>query len=544
MPKGVYRIERRYQLISTIDVIIIFGYILALLVMGWFLGKDNKDQEDYFLAGRSMPWLPISLSVAATMISANGFIGAPGWAYTSGVSPYMVNIGVPLAVFFVMWLTMPVFYQLKLTSIYEYVEKRLGISSRMLTVFGFFANSIIQVSSMVFVPALIIQYFTGWSLAVVVPIVVLSAIVYTLLGGIKAVIWTDALQMCVMWLGLFATIFIILDKTGMGFFETLGQAKEAGKLAALDFSFDISRTNAFWATLIGGTVMWIRYFGFDQGQVQRIFTAKSMKGVKKSFLTSAIVMNVMYFLFMIVGVMLAVFYGGKEFEAANSVMIDFISNHLPVGLVGLIVAGVFAAAMSSVDSLLNSMSTVYVKDIHERFFSKTGEQASLRMSMMISAVWGMIIIIVTLMAFSGTTKSILDVVGSYISYISGPMCGAFFLALFTYKANDKGVTGGVILGFFMTFMFGKYSGASWIWKPAVGMVSTFAFGYIISLITSSKRTIDEIKEFTILGMREKMIKENNTVEDGVTILPMKMDIYTWSLLGFFFVQYIILALIA
>lgn len=530
-------------MISTIDIIIIFGYILALLFMGWFLGKDNEDQEDYFLAGRSMPWLPISLSVAATMISANGFIGAPGWAYTSGISPYMVNIGVPLAVFFVMWLTMPVFYQLKLTSIYEYVEKRLGVSSRLLTVIGFFANSIIQISSMVFVPALIIQHFTGWSLAVVVPIVVLSAIVYTLLGGIKAVIWTDALQMCVMWIGLLATIFIILNKTGLGFFETMAEAQELGKLTALDFSLDISRTNAFWATLIGGTIMWIRYFGFDQGQVQRIFTAKSMAGVKKSFLTSAIVMNVMYFLFMIVGVMLMVFYSGKTFESANGVMIDFISHHMPVGLIGLTVAGVFAAAMSSVDSLLNSMSTVYVKDIHERFFSKTNEQASLRMSMMISAAWGFVIILVTLMAFSGTTKSILDVVGSYISYISGPMCGAFFLALFTYRANDKGVTLGVVIGFIITYLFGNYAGASWIWKPAVGMISTFGVGYLASMILTSKRKLEDIKTYTVLGMIEKLKAENHTMEDGVTLLPMKMDKYTWSLLGFFLIQYVILFII-
>lgn len=531
-------------MISTIDVIIIFTYIFALLVLGWFLGKDNKDQEDYFLAGRSMPWLPISLSVAATMISANGFIGAPGWAYGSGISPYMVNIGVPLAVFFVMWLTMPVFYQLKLTSIYEYVEKRLGISSRMLTVIGFIANSVIQISSMVFVPALIIQHFTGWSLTIVVPIVVVSAILYTLLGGIKAVIWTDALQMLVMWLGLIATIVIILNKTGLGFFETIGQAKEMGKLTALDFSFDISRTNAFWATLIGGTIMWIRYFGFDQGQVQRIFTSKSMRGIKKSFVMSAFVMNIMYFLFMIVGIMLAVFYNGKVFDSANGVMIDFISNHLPVGLVGLIVAGVFAAAMSSVDSLLNSMSTVYVKDIHERFFIKKGQQASLKLSMTISAIWGLVIVVVTLMAFSGTTKSILDVVGSYISYISGPMCGAFFLALFTYKANDKGVTIGIVAGFVITYLFGTYAGASWIWKPAVGMIATFGVGYLMSLFVPASKKIEDIKAYTVMGMKEKMIKNKETYEDGVTLLPMHMDKYSWTVLGFFVVQYAVLYLIS
>lgn len=533
-------------MISVIDSIIIIVYILGLLVVGWYLGKSNKDQEDYFLAGRSMPWLPIGLSVAATMISANGFIGGPGWAYGSGIAPFMVNVGVPLAIFFVMFTSMPVIYELKLTSIYEYVEKRLGVTSRMLTVIGFLANSVIQISSMVFVPALILQKFTGWDLIVIVPIVVLSAIVYTLLGGIKAVIWTDAIQMVVMWCGLFFAMFMILDKTGMSFFETIGAARDAGKMVALDFSLDITKTNAFWATLIGGTIMWIRYFGFDQGQVQRILTAKSIRGVKNSFMVSAFIMNILYFLFMILGVMLFVFYNGREFDSANNIMIEFIVNELPVGVMGVLVAGVFAAAMSSVDSLLNSMSTVFVKDIYERFITKGETEASLRTSMIISAVWGVVIIIFTLMGFSGTTKSVLSTVGSYISYISGPMCGAFFLALFTKKANDKGVTVGVVTGFLITMFLGlTFAGQfSWIWKPAIGLFFTFGIGYLASMVLPSNKTVEEIEMYTVSGMKAKMIAEGNTEEDGVSKLPLVMDQYTWGVLAFFVAQYIFLAIIA
>ncbi len=531
-------------MISTIDAIIIILYIVGLLLIGWRLGKSNESSEDYFLAGRSMPWLPIGLSVAATTISANSFIGGPGWAYNSGISPYMVNIGVPLAIFIILFTTIPVLYNLKLTSIYMYVEMRLGVRTRMLTVIGFLANSIIQISSMVFIPALILKTFTGWSLTVVVPIIVVSAIIYTLLGGIKAVIWTDAVQMVVMWCGLMFSIILILKSIDMDFFETIALAKEAGKLKALDFTLDISVTNGFWATLTGGTVMWIRYFGFDQGQVQRILTAKSMKGVKRSFVVSAFIMNILYFLFMMVGVLLFVFYKGKEFDSVNSVMIDFITNHLPIGVIGLVVAGVFAAAMSSVDSLLNSMSTVFVKDIYERFFVENEAETSLKMSMAISAIWGIIIIVVTLLGFSGTTKSVIAVVGNYISYISGPMCGAFFLSLFTTKANDKGVTFGVIIGFFLTMLFGMKAGASWIWKPAVGLVATFASGYFASMIFKSDKKIEDIRQFTVIGQREKLISENHTQEDGVSILPLSFDKYSWIVLGFFLFQYAFLTWIA
>ena len=535
--------------IHIIDLIFIILYMATLLYMGYRLGKENKNQEDYFLAGRSMPWLPIGLSVAATMISANGFIGGPGWAYQGGIGPYMVHIGVPLAIFFVLVSSVPMVYNLKVTSVYEYVELRLGVYSRMLAVLGFIANSIIQVSSMVFVPSLIISTLTGFDIRAVVPVVVIVAVVYTLMGGIKAVIWTDALQMIFMWMGLILAYVIITRNLDLGFFDTIATAQSAGKLNALDFTLDLSQTNVFWASLIGGTVMWIRYFGFDQGQVQRVLTAKSMKSVKRSYVTSALVMNILYFFLIFLGIMLYGYYGGQTFASANDVMIDFIINSLPVGVTGLVIAGVFAAAMSSVDSLLNSMSTVYVKDIHERFFSKTSGEASLKMSMSISAIWGAIIIAVTMFGFIGTTKSVLDSVGSYISYISGPMAGAFILSMFTARANDKGVALGVVTGFILNYVvtnqYAAITGASlsWIWKPFIGFAFTFLIGYVLSFLLGGGKIDKAREEYTVMGMRRKLLAEGKTEEDGVSILPFTFDKYAMIVLGFFFLQYVVLYLI-
>ena len=531
-------------MISKIDSIIIIVYILAMLLIGYFMGKDNETQEDYFLAGRSMPWLPIALSVSATMISANSFIGAPGWAYTSGIAPFMVNITVPFAIFIAMYITVPVMYQLKITSVYEYMEYRLGPISRFLTVLQFFINSLIQVSSMVFIPALILKSITGWSLQVIVPLIVLISIIYTLLGGIKAVIWTDVIQTVIIWGGLLLVIFIALRDLNMGFFQTLGAAREAGKMQALDFRFSISNTNAFWASIIGGSVMWIRYFCFDQTQIQRVLTAKSMKGIKSSYLTSAFIMNIMYFLTLLIGLILSVFYSGKEFPASNQVMIGFILEKLPVGVLGLVIAGVFAAAMSSVDSLLNSMTTVFIKDIYEKYFHKKQEETSLKLTMIISAVLGVIIIFIVILGFGGTVKSILDVVGKYISYFSGPAAGAFILAMLTYKANDKGVATGFILGFIGGFYIAKSFGVSWLWNPAIGFTITFVIGYVASMIFTDTELIKDYKKFTAKGMREKMVVEGKLIdEEGVSILPFQIDRYAIAALVFFLSQYIFLALI-
>ena len=239
---------------SAVDVIVVVVYLVAMLVIGYLSGKQNQSQEDFFLAKRSMPWIPIALSVAATMISANGFIGGPGWAYTDGMYPVMVNITVPLAIFVSMWMVTPVFYNLKVTSVYQYMGLRLGNWTRLLTIFQFFVNSLIQVSSMVYIPVLILHMLTGWPLWLLIPAVVLIAIVYTLLGGIKAVIWTDTVQMLVVIGGVVLIVATAIHGTGLGLLDTLAQAKASGKLDALDFSMDITQANTFWATLLGGVL--------------------------------------------------------------------------------------------------------------------------------------------------------------------------------------------------------------------------------------------------------------------------------------------------
>lgn len=528
---------------SKVDFTIVIFYMIGMIFIGYRLGKKNETQEDYFLAGRSMPWLPVGLSVAATMISANGFVGGPGWAYSSGIGPFMVNITVPLAIMAALYTFIPVFYNLKLTSVYEYAEKRLGVYSRTLTVLGFLINSLIQVSSMVYIPALIINKFTNFDIKISVIIIVVVAIVYTLLGGIKAVIWTDATQMGILWGGLIFAFIFILKATGLSVGETFVMAREAGKLQAIDFSFNISSTNGFWASLIGGFIMWVRYFGLDQGQVQRILTSKSYKGVKNSFLVSAVIMNIIYFSFMILGVMLFIYYKGADFNSSNDVMIDFLSNHLPVGVVGLIISGVFAAAMSSIDSLLNSMTTVYTKDIHERFISAKADVTSLKNTMIISVVFGILIVIFTLIGFSGTMKSVLDVIGKYISYISGPMCGAFFLAMFTIKSNDKGVSLGIIIGMIVTFLIGQHIEISWIWNPAIGFVMTSITGYLLSCLTKSDKDEEERYKYTLIGQRKKMVADDDISEEGVSKLPLEFDRYSVILIAFFLLQYIILYLI-
>lgn len=528
---------------SAIDIAVITGYFVLMLVVGYVTGKDNKDTDDYFLAKRSMPWIPVALSVAATMISANGFIGGPGWAYTDGMYPVMANIAVPFAIFIALWITTPVIYQLQVTSVYQYMEKRLGNKTRVLAILQYFVNSLIQVSSMVYIPVLIIHTITGWPIQVLTPIVVVITLIYTLMGGIKAVIWTDTIQMLVVIGGVILVVVTAVKGLDLGFFQTLSEAKATGKLNTLDFTTDVTVTNAFWATLIGGSFMWIRYFCFDQTQVQRVLTAKSLRQTKNSFVVSAFIMNIVYYFMLFVGVLLFLFFEGREFADSNTVMITFILEQLPVGIIGLIIAGVFAAAMSSIDSLLNSMSAVFTKDIYEYYFARGKEEASLRISQIITLVIGVVITVIIYVGFNGTVASILDVVGNYISYFAGPAAGAFILAMFTRKANDNGTAIGFVIGLAGGFGIATAYHTSWLWNPAIGGIITVIAGYIASCFCKSDRTAEDTEQYTALGMRRKMIREGNTRQDGASILPFSFGWQEGVVLAFFILQYVVLALI-
>lgn len=530
-------------MVSSIDIGIIVGYLLLMLGVGYLSGRSNKNQEDYFLAGRSMPWFPIALSVAATMISANGFIGGPGWSYMDGMYPVMVNITVPFAVFIALSITMPVIYRLKVTSVYQYMGKRLGKYSRGLTVLQFLINSLIQASSMVYIPVLILNMITGIPFYYLVPAVVLISILYTVMGGIRAVIWTDSIQMFIVVGAVIMVVVTALKGMGLGFFDTLKIAQESGKLNTFDFSTNLSATNTFWATLIGGTVMWIRYFCFDQAQVQRVLTAKSLKSVKNSFVVSAFIMNIVYYVMLLIGTILFVFYGGKAFETSNEIMITFILNELPVGAVGLIIAGVFAAAMSSVDSLLNSMTTVFTKDVYEYYFVKDRKESSLKVTMIITGIIGVVMMLVIVLGFGGSAKSVLDLVGSYISYFAGPAAGAFMLAMFTVKAHDKGVAVGFAAGMVLGYIVSKAFQVSWLWNPAIGATITILTGYLLSRIMKSDVKEDDVKQYTAAGLRMELLSQGIEKEDGVSCLPFSFGKQEIIVLSFFFLQYIILLLI-
>nr|WP_288858748.1 sodium/solute symporter [uncultured Faecalicatena sp.] len=528
---------------SVIDFIIVIIYLGILLGLGVRLSRGNETQDDYFIAGRSMAWLPVALSVAATTISGNGFIGGPGWSYQSGLRAFMMNASIPLVLALACSCFLPFLYHIRITSCYEYLQKRLGTASRTLGAVGFLATALIQVSSMVYIPSLIISQLTGWNIKVVLIVIVIVSTVYTLLGGIKAVIWTDVIQMVIVWGGLFAVIFLALKNLDIGFMETIQVAREAGKLNALDFSMDLNLENGFWVTLLGGGILWMQYYISDQSQVQRLFSAKSVTEVKRSLLTSGILMNVMYFVFMIIGLIMFSVFQGRTFDNTNQIMLQFIADNVPAGVMGCIIAGIFAAAMSSVDSLLNSMATVFIKDIYEKWVLKGKKTASLTISRNFTLVMAVFVVLFATLGFLNTTASVLAVVGSYISYLCGAILGMFLLGMLTRRANDFGVSIGFAAGVLGTVVLSKVCPVNYLWYNVTGLLITMAAGYLTSLLKSEKN-LAEIERYTLLGCRREILRANTAHTDKKLLqeMPCHMDKYSWGLILFSVIQYLVLGM--
>lgn len=460
-------------MIHPLDITIIIIYLLAMVVIGYFCSKENSNSDDYLTSKGSIKWIPVMLSITATMISSSTLIGAPGMSYATNLSAFTINFSVPIAILFTMNVSAPFFRGLDITSIYDYVELRFGIKCKYIALFQFYLNSLIQISSMIYIPSLFIFILTGWSMLMIVLVIIIISLAYTIMGGIKAVIYTDAVQSFVIIGGILVLFWVILSKLDMNLFEPLTFAAKFKKTNFIELTPILTTNYSFIAAILGGTVMWVRYFSFDQVQVQRVITSKSISEMKKSLSVSSLLMNAIYLFMLFLGLYLWVFYDGREFESSNLMMIDFIINSLPVGIIGLIISAVLASAMSSIDSILNSMTTVYVKHFHNSGITKLE-------TIKISSIFGIIITFFVMIAFNGNVKNILDLVGMYISYFSGPACAIFMIGLFSKKANDTSMFYGAIGGFIANTIVGVNYKIFWLWFPFLGFTSSLLITYILS----------------------------------------------------------------
>lgn len=527
-------------MLSVIDWVVLITYFIFVIGMGLKIGKKNETQEDYFVGGREFKWWAIGLSIIATQVSAVTYIGAPGWAYRDGMVAIIMTLNIPIVMWIVSSYFAPFFYNCNVMSVYEYLEKRFGHKIRLIMAIAFIIKILFVVGTIVYAPSLVLSKITGLDINITIAIITVIAVFYTIMGGIKAVIWTDVIQMVVLWLGLIICFVIVIQNLPNGFLGAINYASELGKLKALNFTPGFKVPNSVWAGIFGGGVLHLAYFGVDQSQVQRYLTAKSMKNVKLSLKFSSIVVVIQMFIFMLMGILLLSYYKGKVFENPNDVFLLFIIKHAPIGILGLIIAAIFAGAMSSIDSALNSLSTVFVRDVVDRWSRKKyNDKELLKISKISTFVWG---VLVAAFAFlvSNSNLPILEAISKYSSYLLGSMLGVFALGFFFDKANEKGTIAGFISGILMVAYIANVYKVYWMWNNLIGLSICLIVGIIVSYSTGGE--VKEVHPYTLKGQK-KYFEENNLEirEDGVYIIPGKVEKSTYVLLGFFVVVMILLA---
>ena len=511
---------------------ILVAYLVGNLLLGFALSKRVANAEDFYLGRRGTPWWAIGISVVATYVSALSFLGGPAWAYDQGLAVIAIHLNYPLVICLVVVFFLPFFFNSGVASIYEYQERRFGPSARSVMSGIFLVSQGLTSAAILYGTALVIEFITGVDVLYAIILVTLIALVYTILGGIAAVIWTDVIQAGVLLVGAGIIFFALLDQLPAPLLDMLSELKRQGKTNALDLSFDFAKEATIWSGVIAMALYHTTVYGANQMMVQRTLAAKNIGDAKKAYLMMGFAAFFIYFLFMFLGVLFYGYYGGAEFDNSNTIILAFAADYALPGLMGIIAAAVIAAAMSSLDSSLNSMATVSTVDFYERFF-RPGESGEhyLRISRIFTLIWAAAIILPAIL-LSRSEGSILQTLSQLGSYFVGAKLSMYGLGFFSKHASEKGVLVGVLVGFFVVWWVAVFTDIAWPWYCLIGGLVNVAVSWPASLLIDGRQT--EYSEYTVRGQLQRHKTLGLPMKDGNWYqVPGRVDAVCYVLLAFF-----------
>ena len=551
---------------SWLDWAIVGAYLAWVVWDGVRLSRNTQEMDGYLLASRSLPWWAVGLSVMATQLSAITMTSTTGQGYADGMRFVQFYFGLPIAMIVLSVTVVPFFWRAKVYTAYEYLERRFDLKTRTLTACLFLLSRGLACSVIVAAPAVILSIVLGWNLTLTVLAIGAPTVVYTVVGGVQAVTWTDVKQMAIIVLGIVSAVVVLVMRlpADVSLGSALHIAGAVGRTQALDFTFDVSQTYTFWSGLIGGLFLALSYFGCDQSQVQRYLTAKSVQEGRHSLYMSAFVKIPLQALILLTGVLMFVYFlfhqgpmlfnhapmarieasnragdyqaleaeyarayetrraaasemsasrtteardafvaadkavsevraravtlvkdvtGDRAWTDVNYVFPTFVVEHMPIGLVGLIIAAIFAAAMSSIAAELNSLATATVIDVYKRLLRPSETDSHyLSVARWATAGWGLFACVMAV--YAAGVGSLIEVVNRYGSYFYGSILGVFILALGFRQANGHGAFFGLIAGMASVWYVATSFSIAYLWLNVVGAVAVTIVGLGVSLATA------------------------------------------------------------
>lgn len=474
---------------STLDWVVVAIYLAASVAIGASFYKKHKDAHDYLLAGRSVSWFPIAISIIATDLSALSYIGVPALVFKQDLKYMLLVFLFPLQMLLVILIFVPLLYRLNIYTVYGYLERRFNKTLRLFAAVLFMGGRGAWLATMTYATAVVLAEITGMGTTTAILICGLSTTAYTYLGGMEAVVWTDFMQFFVLVGGAVAILVFIL----YGFNGDIGYiwnvASATGHTEMFDFSFSFTTEYTFWGLLFGSLIYVISTYGTDQLNVQRYFATKDLKSTIWAAAGSAILLVPVLLLLYAIGIGLVAYYHDNPalsagLTNADRVLPHFTTNILPGGLRGLVIAGLFAATMSSMSSGINALSTSTMKDLLEHFSPRVVER-ELFWARILSISWGLLATVFALLMVSGSL-TVIERFNSIYQLFAGPLAAIFLLGILTHRAAAHPVLIGAIAGFALTIYVANFTGIHWLWYSPIGCLATLFIGYFGSILFGAK----------------------------------------------------------
>jgi SSS family transporter len=557
---------------KPLDWVVMFAWLVFIVSYGLYRGRGSTTVNKFLLAGKSMPWYAMGLSIMATQASAITFISTTGQAYVDGMRFVQFYFGLPLAMLILSATAVPIFHRSGVYTAYEYLERRFDGKTRALVSGIFLIQRGLAAGLSLYAPAVVLSIVLGWSdrlTAVMMGVLIVS---YTAYGGIKAVTWADVPQMILIFAGLWISLFMALHHlpAGISFHDAVALAGAAGRLNVVTFHFDWNDRYNVWSGVIGGMFLALAYFGCDQSQVQRYLSGKSIEQSRLSLIFNAMAKVPMQFFILFIGAMVFVFYiffrppvlfqpvelakvrgdsrlpaieqryeeafarrkaaaedyvragdganpatrraivsrfqnaerdlneahaageqlVGKDFDDTNYIFLSFVTHYLPVGLVGLLIAVIFSAAMSSTSGEINALATVSVIDIYRRHINRSApDHHYLTASRVATVFWGLVA--VGFAQYGRNFGALIQAVNIIGSLFYGGLLGVFVLAFFFKSVGPNGAFYGVIAGEAAIFAANFFTSISFLWFNVIGCLVVVAVGVATSRVLDTRKRIAE-----------------------------------------------------
>jgi SSS family transporter len=476
--------------LHSIDSVIIVAYLIAITLFGLRFRKSQRSLRDYFLADRNVPWWAIALSIVAAETSTLTVIGTPGIAYGGNFGFLQLVLGYLAGRVVITLIFIPQYFRGEMFTAYQLIDRRFGATLHRITSAVFLFTRAAAEGVRVWAVAIVVHVALGTNEIWSVGIVMLLTLIYTFEGGMAAVIWTDVVQMFIYVGGTLAGFLTLTHLVPGGWPAIHAAAVGVGKLQVFDFSYSFFKTYTFWAGLIGGTFLNTASHGTDQLMVQRLLSARDQRDSSVALLSSGALILAQFTLFLLVGAGLWYFYRlnppAANFPTLDYVFPTFIVDHLPVGMSGLLIAAIFAAAMSNLSAALNSLSSATMVDFYLRFRPETAESGRLALSRIATIIWGIVLFALALAARQ--SHGVLETGLSIASVAYGGLLGVFLLGLLTRRATQPGAIAGMLCGLALNGYLWKGTKIAWTWYVTFGATTTFILGYLTSLvITYAKR---------------------------------------------------------